>query len=331
MNVLNDYLYQGDTVLKILHNYERDLQLSTETIDHIHADYLRGMIDILEHNDFLTSQSQRIRSFYKYMAEKFPTLAFTFKGRIKSLVRAEEKFNRNLIELCEKYYDSNVDYAFPENQKDLERMVKEQIFDIRDLIAYRIIVSMPKCHVKDGADRTAMELDALYEVANTLPAFLKELHFVPEEMNFALEHPSMRIHDDVNVYYKDLIAYPTSTGYQSLHISFLDELANCRFEIQLRTKDMDDFAEIGFAQHDKYEETQLKESTNRIIPAGVTSFYDEAYIRLELLQNLDLSQVDVNMFTAVNNQLMNDGCGFFRGRLILPYEHLSRFQNDLIE
>lgn len=44
-----------------------------------------------------------------------------------------------------------------------------------------------------------------------------------------------------------------------------------------------------------------------------------------------LSKVDVNMFKAYNNQLINDGCGLFRGRQILPFEHLSRFQNDLIE
>ena len=30
------------------------------------------------------------------------------------------------------------------------------------------------------------------------------------------------------------------------------------------------------------------------------------------------------------NSLVNDGCGLYRGRLILPYEHLSRFQNDLV-
>jgi hypothetical protein len=41
--------------------------------------------------------------------------------------------------------------------------------------------------------------------------------------------------------------------------------------------------------------------------------------------------IDVNMFKAVNNQLINDGCGLFRGRQILPFEHLSRFQNDLID
>lgn len=38
-----------------------------------------------------------------------------------------------------------------------------------------------------------------------------------------------------------------------------------------------------------------------------------------------------DLFSAINNQLINDGCGLFRGRQILPFEHLSRFQNDLID
>ncbi len=49
------------------------------------------------------------------------------------------------------------------------------------------------------------------------------------------------------------------------------------------------------------------------------------------LLNLKLAELDVNMFSAVNNSLINDGCGLYRGRQILPYEHLSRFQNDLID
>ena len=63
------------------------------------------------------------------------------------------------------------------------------------------------------------------------------------------------------------------------HISFYDNLSRCHVEVQLRTKEMDDYAEIG--------------------PA--------------------------------DNNLINDGCGLYRGRLILPYEHLSKFQNDLID
>ena len=67
------------------------------------------------------------------------------------------------------------------------------------------------------------------------------------------------------------------------------------------------------------------------MPEGECLYFDEAYERGMKLLNLKLAELDVNMFSAVNNSLINDGCGLYRGRLILPYEHLSRFQNDLID
>ena len=95
---LNDYLYSGDTVLKILKKYTRDLKNSAEKnqneVDRLHAVFLKRTSDLLEHNDFLTAQSQKIREFYKYMAKEYAHLSFTFKGRIKSLIRAETKFKR---------------------------------------------------------------------------------------------------------------------------------------------------------------------------------------------------------------------------------------------
>ena len=51
-----------------------------------------------------------------------------------------------------------------------------------------------------------------------------------------------------------------------------------------------------------------------------------SYTHLDVYKRQDL---EVNMFAAANNSLINDGCGLYRGRLILPYEHLSRFQTDL--
>lgn len=103
-------------------------------------------------------------------------------------------------------------------------------------------------------------------------------------------------------------------------------------EMQLRTKQMDDIAEIGSANHINYEKKQEASRARRdTIPEGECIYFDEAYERCRRLQELELSGVDVDMFTAVSNSLMNDGCGLYRGRLILPYEHLSRFQNDLID
>lgn len=93
MITLNDYLYSGDTVLRILKKYIADLRISAvqkhNEVDLVHCNFLIQIMELLEHNDFLTSQSQKIREFYKYMAQEYPYLSFTFKGRIKSLIRAE--------------------------------------------------------------------------------------------------------------------------------------------------------------------------------------------------------------------------------------------------
>lgn len=85
MITLNDYLYDGDTIFRILQKYIDDLKKSAKEnqneIDRIHSHFLIQIRELLEHNDFLTAQSQKIREFYKYMAKEYPYLAFTFKGR----------------------------------------------------------------------------------------------------------------------------------------------------------------------------------------------------------------------------------------------------------
>ena len=92
MVTLNDYLYSGDTMFKILKNYSQDLKKEAKCtgneIDLMHANFLLQIRELLEHNDFLTAQSQKIREFYIHMAKEYPLLAFNFKGRIKSLIRA---------------------------------------------------------------------------------------------------------------------------------------------------------------------------------------------------------------------------------------------------
>ena len=83
MITLNDYLYSGDTVLKILQNYIEDLRKDAKKnhneIDLIHCNFLIQIKELLEHNDFLTAQSQKIREFYKYMTKEYPFLAYIYK------------------------------------------------------------------------------------------------------------------------------------------------------------------------------------------------------------------------------------------------------------
>ena len=329
MITLNDYLYSGDTILHILHNYIHDLRKDAKKthneIDMIHCNFLILIRELLEHNDFLTAQSQQIRDFYKYMAKEYPFLAFTFRGRIKSLIRAEEKFNGYVVEYIYNYYTEHGLYP------SLTEL-KNRLSCFRDFIAYRIVITMPRCHLKCEGDREKEELKYLYEIANVLPGFLEERGFTAEPANGVKESTSSLLNEDVRPYYRDYICGTEPDEYQSLHIIFYDNSSRSYMEVQLRTKTMDDIAEIGPANHLGYEKKQESERVRRdAIPNGECIYFDEAYERGMKLLGLELSELDVNMFSAVNNSLINDGCGLYRGRLILPYEHLSRFQNDLID
>ena len=241
MITLNDYLYSGDTVLKILKKYTEDLRQSAartgNEVDVRHCEFLSQIMELLEHNDFLTAQSQTIREFYIHMAKEYPLLAFNFKGRIKSLIRAEAKFNGYIVEYIYDYYIENK--AYPSISE-----LQERLNCFRDLIAYRIVISMPKCHLKNPEDGEREEIRYLYETANVLKGFLEERGFTAEPAGGVKESDSPLLSDAVRPYYRDYIAHVDPDGYRSLHITFFDNSAKCYMEMQLRTKRMDDIAEI---------------------------------------------------------------------------------------
>ncbi len=326
---LDNYLYSGDTIFKILQKYTDDLEenaLKTHNqIDIVHCSFLQQIYELLEHNEFLTSQSNRMKEFYKYMVIEYPYLAFTFKGRIKSVVRAEEKFNRYIVDYIYEYYKQ---YGrFPEIPQ-----IKDKLACFRDLIAYRIVVSVPKCHLSNGQDKQEEEINILYEIANKMPSFLEQHGFSIVKANLENKPCDERLDSIYHDTYRDYVFKPTPSGYQALHLTLFDTHSRCYIEVQLRTKEMDDSAEIGAANHLEYEKTQEQHKSRRAeIPEGKCLYYDEAYERVVSLESLDLSKLDVNMFAAANNSLINDGCGLFRGRQILPFEHLSRFQNNKID
>lgn len=230
-------------------------------------------MELLEHNDFLTSQSQKIREFYKYMAQEYPYLSFTFKGRIKSLIRAEGKFNGYIVEYIYDYYEKNGSYPSVSE-------IKERLNCFRDLIAYRIVISMPRCHMKQKQDRKKEEIRYLYRIANVLPQFLEERGFTAEPTGGVKRSNSLLLDDAVRPYYRDYIDGESTNSYRSLHITFFDNSARCYMEMQLRTKEMDDIAEIGVANHLFYEK-------NRKLPEdGEMRFYKAAVFILTRLMSV---------------------------------------------
>ena len=194
MVTLNDYLYSGDTMFKILKNYSQDLKKEAKCtgneIDLMHANFLLQIRELLEHNDFLTAQSQKIREFYIHMAKEYPLLAFNFKGRIKSLIRAEAKFNGYIVEYIYDYYMENK--AYPSISE-----LKQRLSCFRDLIAYRIVTSLPKCYLKPDESQEEADLRYLYQIANELPGFLEERGFTAEPACGVKKSTSPLLNDDV--------------------------------------------------------------------------------------------------------------------------------------
>lgn len=58
--------------------------------------------------------------------------------------------------------------------------LKKRLRCFRDLIAYRIIISVPRCHLNSEEDREEQERKYLYQIANALPGFLEEQGFSAE-------------------------------------------------------------------------------------------------------------------------------------------------------
>ena len=165
-------------------------------IDLTACELLLQIRELLEHNDFLTAQSQKIREFYIHMAKEYPLLAFNFKGRIKSLIRAEAKFNGYIVEYIYDYYMENK--AYPSISE-----LKQRLSCFRDLIAYRIVTSLPKCYLKPDESQEEADLRYLYQIANELPGFLEERGFTAELAYGVKKSTSPLLNDDVKPYYRD--------------------------------------------------------------------------------------------------------------------------------
>lgn len=337
MNIidLTQFMKSGRTAPDIVVDYGKALRDSYHNmVDVEHSNELKKYSMYLQSNEFLDYISHDMIVFTNQMAKDHPEVTLILKGRIKSLIRFEEKFNGYIIDFCNSYYKAHK--VFPS-----EEVVSEYLQRYKDFVAYRIIVSIPQKNLEPGKDSKEEQLRILYEIANSMPKFfrLKGYDIEPASKMVNQKAKASKLMAKIpgltqinKPFFKDYVKFPKKNGYQSLHITVTAAGRPGEVEIQLRTFDMDVFAELGEnTNHLQYEHQQEKiRQRMEEVPSGICQYYDEALERYDSIHNFDLTTAKIDFFKAIkvkNDEgdriLIDDHAGVKFGRDINPREYIS--------
>lgn len=235
------YLYEYDTVPKIINAYCNDLWNSNVIENIEHASKLIEYKNVLEDDKTVKRIQTICNSIFKALRE-IPDLPLIFEGRIKSLISTEKKI--------------------------LTYQAKGLTLDqVRDFIGLRLILIM---------DNTETNIFRCYSIMRFIIEFCIKNGFLPCKHEpiigtsgfDAEKHPDIIVpkHEDIKSifkygnYIKDYIQNPKNNGYQSLHVIFYDPSSRGNFEVQLRTLPMHMHAEMGSAKHGSYKKKKYGNS-----------------------------------------------------------------------
>lgn len=164
-----------------------------------------------------------------------------YRSIAKSLAETQKQRNIDLSqiigEISDHLDDESIDYDIQGRVKNIHSIAKKMrtksknFYEIFDLSALRIKVN---------------KIEECYKVLGII-----HHHYKPIPKRF-----------------KDYIAIPKANMYQSLHTTILTESGKI-FEVQIRTHDMDEVAEIGIAAHWSYKEGKSKTAEQKEIAASL--------------------------------------------------------------
>jgi len=162
-----------------------------------------------------------------------------YPARYRVLDEAVKKRQKDRVELVQKF-------EIVAKSKLEEASIEAEVHG-REKHLYSLYQKMRK---KRSAFEDIFDMFAVRVVVNTIDDCYRALGVIH------------RVHNPLPKQFKDYIVIPKSNGYQSLHTVLLSPAA-VPIEVQIRTKEMDRFAETGVAAHWMYKEGQSNGAQQR--------------------------------------------------------------------
>ena len=278
-----------DTVEDTAASYEDLKELFGQTI----ADLVRGMTKLskLEITPQASKQAQNFQKLVLAISEDIRVLLIKLADRLHNMrslhIRAQEKRIRIATETLEIYVplaermgmqaikDELEDYCFLNLYPDAHKTIvsrlkflseqgKEDVAQVikkleEDLKEHGIEATVKgrekrpysiwhKMQIKNIPFEQVCDIIAFRIIVNSIEDCYKALGVIHTK------YPM------IGGRYKDYISTPKQNGYRSLHTGVIGPL-NRRIEVQIRTKEMNEVAEMGVAAHWEYKQGSSKEGT----------------------------------------------------------------------
>ena len=323
---LDRYLYDGLNLSQILTSYISDLKVygkkTSNIIELEHASFLEQYQGIIEDDSFVFEVEKDMESFLKLISNE--SFSYVLYGRIKSLLRLEEKFNGYIQEAVSLYVSKSDKYK---SEHDIQSFVKKYLQRFRDSVAFRIIISSKS---KDSKS----EIAQLSWIANKVCDFFSSstLNFVDGQVGRYKILPASRLVDSTSskktsiiskenrLYFKDYVDHPKKNGYSALHVSMVYEKYNRPIELQLLTFSMLSKNEHEISSHQVYEKEQ-KKSRMETVNINETLF-EESHERIIRQESLDYKNLNVSMLYAKSNDKkdVEDFSGLVNDLKLTPFK-----------
>lgn len=252
------YLYNGNA-RNILESYYTDLRKVGGRYNLLHANMLEHYVQISEDREFILSLQNLMYTFFLTHVQTYYKVKIC--GRKKGIISLEDKCNLVLARKSSPSVKDSVGFRIILIGKNTEELIAS---------CYHLMDKCIDFFISKGFNPT----DAEKTISTS--------DFDPKKHPKVIVPKKTLLKRENRIFVKDYIRNPKNKGYQSLHIIFVDSQGR-EFEVQIRTDEMDEYAEYGPAAHLGYKKIKYK---------------DDDISEESDFSKVDTSQIDIEKISA---------------------------------